>query len=77
MCRDEVMIAAEEMSGAPPGSQAFLGSLQDATTRLWKALSPNSQKRYENLAKMWSDQAPPPDVQARYVTYQSHSLILA
>ena len=76
MCHNEVMIKAEEMSGAPPESQAFLGSLQDATIRLWRALSSNGQKRYENLAKMWSDQAPLPDVQARYVTYQSHSLIL-
>jgi hypothetical protein len=46
MCRDEVMLEAEDMSGAPPGSQAFLGSLQDATTKLWKRLSEADQQIY-------------------------------
>ncbi|KAN0136039.1 hypothetical protein V8E53_006200 [Lactarius tabidus] len=39
MCRDEVMTEAEEMSGDLPGSRAFMGSLQDATTKLWKNIS--------------------------------------
>jgi hypothetical protein len=60
------MIEAEEMSGAPPGSQAFLGSLQDATTKLWKWLSEADQLIYAKLAKKWLDEAPPPNIQSRY-----------
>jgi hypothetical protein len=60
------MMEAEEMSGAPPGSQAFLGSLQDATTKLWKRLSEADQQTYAYLAKKWSDEAPPPKIQSRY-----------
>jgi hypothetical protein len=37
--KTDVMELAQEMSGGAPGSQAFLGALQDATTRLWKKLS--------------------------------------
>jgi hypothetical protein len=82
MCRDEVMMEAEEMSGALPGSQAFLGSLQDATTRLWTRLPLEEQDVFANLARKWSEEAPPPDIQARYVTchiyhmsYQSCTLV--
>ena len=67
MCQDEVMIEAEEMSGAPPGSQAFLESLQDATTKLWKRLSTSEQQVFVNLSKKWSDEFPLPNVQARHV----------
>ena len=59
------MLKVEEMSGAPPGSQAFLGCLQDATTELWKALTEEEQEKYENMARMWSDKAPPLDIQSR------------
>ncbi len=59
------MLEAEEMSGAPPGSRAFLGSLQDATSKLWRRLSEEEQELYASLAKKWSDNAPPPNVQAR------------
>lgn len=75
MCRDEVMKEAEEMSGAPPGSQAFLGSLQDATTKLWKVLPSAEQDLFVRLANKWSDEAPPPDIQARYVICQSFILL--
>jgi len=75
MCRDEVMMEAEEMSGAPPGSQAFLGSLQDATTRLWARLLLEEQDVFTRLAKKWSEEAPPPDIQARYFIYQSLTLV--
>jgi hypothetical protein len=68
MCRDEVMMEAEDMSGAPPGSQAFLGSLQDATTKLWGRLSAADQQSFSNLARKWSEEAPPPNVQSRCVT---------
>ena len=61
------MMEAQLMVGAPPGSQAFLGSLQDATTKLWNELSTAEQQIYiyVNLSKKWSDQFPPPDIQAR------------
>jgi hypothetical protein len=58
----------EEMSGSLPGSQAFLGCLQNATTKLWDDLSNAEQELFVNLAKKWSDQPPPPNIQARYVT---------
>ena len=61
------MLEAEQMSGARPGSQAFLGSLQDATTKIWSTLSAEDQQRYSNLATRWSDDAPPPHIQARYL----------
>ena len=67
MCRDEVMMEVEEMSGSPPGSQAFLGCLQDATTKLWKRLTPGVQQVYVSLSRKWSDEFPPPNIQARYV----------
>ncbi|KAI9451380.1 hypothetical protein BJY52DRAFT_1226698 [Lactarius psammicola] len=62
--QDEVMLEVEQMSGAHPGSQAFLGSLQDATTKIWSTLSAEDQQRYSNLATRWSDDAPPPHIQA-------------
>ncbi|KAN0135027.1 hypothetical protein V8E53_007145 [Lactarius tabidus] len=62
---DEVMTEAEEMSGALPGSWAFLGSLQDVTTKLWKELSDNEQQLYVRLANKWSDEPPPANIQAR------------
>ncbi|KAI9437927.1 hypothetical protein BJY52DRAFT_1229961 [Lactarius psammicola] len=63
--QDEVMLEVEQMSGAHPGSQAFLGSLQDATTKIWSTLSVENQQRYSNLATRWLDGAPPPHIQAR------------
>jgi hypothetical protein len=59
------MLEAEKMSGARPGSQEFLGSLQDATTKLWGRSTASDQQMYVSLAKKWSEQAPPPEVQAR------------
>jgi hypothetical protein len=75
MCRDEVMMEAEDMCGAPPGSQAFLGSLQDATSKLWKRLSEADQQTFANLAKKWSEEAPPPIVQSRYFISKSFTLV--
>ncbi|KAI9450962.1 hypothetical protein BJY52DRAFT_1226902 [Lactarius psammicola] len=73
--RDEVMLEAEQMSGARPGSQAFLGSLQDATTKIWSTLSAEDQQRYSNLATRWSDDAPPPHIQARMASSMSGKII--
>jgi hypothetical protein len=74
MCWDEVMMEAEEMSDSPPGSQEFLACLQDAMTKLWENLSDAEQALYVGLAKKWSDQ-PPPNIQARYVTYKLLALV--
>ena len=45
------MMEAQLMAGALPGSQAFLGSLQDVTTKLWNELSKAEQQIYVNLSK--------------------------
>ncbi|KAI9445609.1 hypothetical protein BJY52DRAFT_1228832 [Lactarius psammicola] len=69
------MLEAEQMSGARPGSQAFLGSLQDTTTKIWSTLSAEDQQRYSNLATRWSDDAPPPHIQARMASSMSGKII--
>jgi hypothetical protein len=58
----------QTMSGGAPGSQAFLGALQDATTSLWKKLSVEEQEQYEDIAKEWSEDRPPKHIQAKYMT---------
>ncbi|KAI9437939.1 hypothetical protein BJY52DRAFT_1229914 [Lactarius psammicola] len=73
--QDKVMLEAEQMSGTRPGSQAFLGSLQDATTKIWSTLSVEDQQRYSNLATRWSDDAPPPHIQARMASFMSGKII--
>jgi hypothetical protein len=60
------MMEAEKMSGAPPGSRAFLGCLQDATTKLWNSRSDEEQQLYVRMSEKWSKRSPPPDIQARY-----------
>ncbi|KAI9448886.1 hypothetical protein BJY52DRAFT_1228089 [Lactarius psammicola] len=69
------MLEAEQMSGAHSGSQAFLGSLYDATTKIWPTLSAENQQRYSNLATRWSDDAPPPNIQARMASSISGKII--
>jgi hypothetical protein len=59
------MELAQQISGDVPGSQAFLGSLQDATTELWQRLSSDEQEEYAETAKDWSENAPPNHIQAR------------
>jgi hypothetical protein len=41
----------QQISGGVPGSQAFLGALQDAASQLWKMLSTEEQAKYRELAK--------------------------
>jgi hypothetical protein len=59
------MELTQKMSGGVPGSQAFLGALQDATTSLWKELPSEEQERYADIAKEWSEDRPPKDIQAK------------
>lgn len=59
------MKLTRKVSGGVPGSKAFLGALQDAITTMWKALSSDEQARYVEMAKKWSKDKPPKDVQAK------------
>jgi hypothetical protein len=63
----EIMQLAQKMSGGVPGSQAFLGALQDATTTLWKELPSEEQEQHAEIAKEWSEDRPPRDIQAKSV----------
>ncbi|KAH9010972.1 hypothetical protein EDB85DRAFT_2160497 [Lactarius pseudohatsudake] len=63
--KEEITKLAQRMSGGNPGSQAFLGALQDATTSLWKKLSIEEQEQYAEIAKEWSEDRPPRDIQAK------------
>ncbi|KAF8262889.1 hypothetical protein EI94DRAFT_1808105 [Lactarius quietus] len=53
--KPDIMELTQQISGGVPGSQAFLGALQDATTQLWKELPAEEQECYAELAKEWSD----------------------
>ncbi|KAN0125338.1 hypothetical protein V8E53_015595, partial [Lactarius tabidus] len=75
MCRDEVMTEAEKLSGSPPGSRAFFGSLQNATTKLWKCLPDEEQQVYVRLANKWSGEPPPANIQARMASSVSARII--
>lgn len=65
--KDEIRILTGQISRGVPGSQAYLGALQDVTTQLWKKLSPERQEFYADLAKEWSDEKPPRHIQAKYI----------
>ncbi len=65
----EITQLAQKLSGGAPESQAFLGSLQDTTTQLWKRLTIEEQDSYGEIAKDWSDNVPPRGIQARLVVY--------
>ncbi|KAH9017641.1 hypothetical protein EDB85DRAFT_2155028 [Lactarius pseudohatsudake] len=61
----DIMKLAEDMSGAAPGTEAFLGSIQLATTELWKKLPVEEQERFAQTADEWSDNGPPKGIQAK------------
>ncbi|KAH8988704.1 hypothetical protein EDB83DRAFT_2535347 [Lactarius deliciosus] len=63
--KEEITQLAKKLSGGLPGSQAFLGALQDATTSLWKKLPIEEQEQYAEIAKEWSEDRPPRDIQAK------------
>ncbi|KAI9434984.1 hypothetical protein H4582DRAFT_2059865 [Lactarius indigo] len=74
--KEEIMELAQSMSGGIPGSQAFLGALQDATTSLWKKLSIEEQEPYAEIAKEWSEDRPPRDIQAKMAQAKFRSQIV-
>jgi hypothetical protein len=63
--KKEIMELTQQISGGVPGSQAFLGGLQDATTILWKRLLSTEQDTYADLAQQWSEDKPPKWIQAK------------
>ncbi|KAH9043472.1 hypothetical protein EDB83DRAFT_2227854, partial [Lactarius deliciosus] len=63
--KEDITQLAQKLSGALPGSEAFLGALQDATTSLWKKLSIEEQEPYAEIAKEWSEDRPQRDIQAK------------
>ncbi|KAI9428293.1 hypothetical protein H4582DRAFT_2178227 [Lactarius indigo] len=69
-------MAKMSMSGGIPGSQAFLGALQDATTSPWKKLSIEEQEPYAEIAKEWSEDRPPRDIQAKMAQAKFRSQIV-
>ncbi|KAN0141562.1 hypothetical protein V8E53_000024 [Lactarius tabidus] len=75
MCHDEVMTEAEKLSGSPPGSRAFFGSLQNATMKLWKCLPDEEQQVYVRLANKWSGEPPPANIQARMASSEDNTIV--
>ena len=65
--KDDIMEHAQDISGGVPGSQAFLGALQDAITQFWNELSTDDVEKYEEMARDWSENAPPHHIQSRQV----------
>ena len=50
-----------------PGSPAFLATYQMARVKFEGELSDEKRELYEAMAKEWSENKPPPEVQRRYV----------
>ncbi|KAH9009281.1 hypothetical protein EDB84DRAFT_1571316 [Lactarius hengduanensis] len=73
--RDEVLECAKEDSGKEPGDRAFLGALQDATTALWNAVSPEDQEEYVDAANEWSENTPPKHIQSRMASSMRERII--
>ncbi|KAH9015530.1 hypothetical protein EDB84DRAFT_1443412 [Lactarius hengduanensis] len=73
--RDEVLERAKEDSGKEPGDRAFLGALQDATTALWNAVSPEDQEEYVDAANEWSENTPPKHIQSRMASSMRERII--
>ena len=65
--KEVIMAHAQDISGGAPGSQAFLGALQDATTHFWNDLSTDDVEMYEDMVRDWSENAPPHHIQSRQV----------
>lgn len=67
--QDEVYAKVKELSrGAPPGSQAFLAKYQQGLKSVLDRLSASERLEYQMIAKEWTNQAPPAEVQQKYVS---------
>ncbi|KAI0257962.1 hypothetical protein BC834DRAFT_916096 [Gloeopeniophorella convolvens] len=72
---ERIMVLAEELSGEPRGSRAFLASLQDATTRLLNECTDDELEELQTRAEEWSEVSPPPEVQHRMAEKVRHRII--
>ena len=66
--QDELYSKVKDLAGgAPPGSQAFLAKYQLGLKYLLDNLSAAERSEYQNIAKQWTNETPPLDVQKKYV----------
>lgn len=63
--REDIMKLTQKMSKSAPGTRDFLSLLQPATTSLWNDLSVEEQEHYAEIARDWSENAPPNHIQSR------------
>ena len=54
-------------SQAAPGEAAYLKNYQNVLKTYAENLPDDQQKRYQEMANMWSDQSPPQEVQQKSV----------
>src|ERR1700761_296627 len=73
--QEEILALAIDTSGLEPGTPAFLGALQDATTTLWKNTAKADQDDYVHAAKEWSEKSPPSHIQSRQVGTSIHFIM--
>lgn len=66
LCRNEISEKAAELSGAHRGSPAYLGAYHNARSQVEKSLSRKTRQEYRAMAKKWSKNKLPPDMQRRY-----------
>ena len=55
-----------------PGLNMFLANYQKAHRQFAEQLSPKECEQYETMAREWTENKPPPEVQRRYM-YRNHS----
>ena len=55
-----------------PGSNMFLTTYQKVCHQFAEQLGPEEHKKYEEMAREWMKNKPPPEVQQRYV-HRNHS----
>lgn len=65
-CREEINKLAAKLSSSPEGSTKFITWYQKAVSKVVDDLSEEMREKYQALAKIWTEQAPPRAVQQRY-----------
>lgn len=63
--KKDITDRARQVSGGAPGSEAFLGELQNTITHFWNELSDAEIDEYEDKAAEWTVNVPPPHIQRR------------
>jgi len=64
---EKIAKLAAELSKSPPGSASFLHAYKPARTQVDKKLSKRMWRKYEAMAKEWTEKRLPPRMQQRYV----------